>query len=912
MKVPGLFSRELFVILISSCLLFLIFAPPAHAQSFSYSNFSSTAGLQLNGNAAQSGSVLRLTPGSPDQNGSAFYMTQLPLKTGFTSTFTFQFSGEGGSGGHADGIAFMIQGVGTTAMGSLGGAIGYGDDDGNSDPALGIPHSVAIELDTYQNGWDPNNNHIAVMSCGAANNSQHHGAGGCASGADPTIGINSTFSTNLTDGAPHTVIVTYQPPCDGCQNLTVQLDGTQVLAVTFDLATLGLDANDDAYAGFTASTGGGYENQDILSWNFGVTVVQTFNTNTPTTANFSTAGGENQQTLDLSTATGGLTCKDAQGNTITCPTTTLVTTNNTLSATTTWPQYVNGTPWATSVCAARPANGGAGDLCSLFVNACFGGSVTQAQADDYFCPSATPDTNGTSTITLSDTWDPLNPKPTIAPGTTVSLIDFVPSTPGETWTASTGSENPNAVCTNVTTPFQCDISDTLTVVYGDQTTTRGSKPKKGWIVTVFKVPMLTTQWSILTGLPGNTACPTPTTNLNNNPASSSAWFNASCPVQYQVNEANPQNPTNNYVAAPPASITYGQYPATVPASHDATNTNGTLMNPWTVGPGSISTFLQSIGGSGGDGTYTFHWSAVDNVGISEKSVQLDPNTADTCVNPVPNGTPATFNGPCYNTNLFTTTINVDSTAPTISSAGFTPSGSPVGTFGVGEVAYPSYTCADNLSGLQNCGGIPVSCPLTVGPETLTSTTPLTTTKAGSFSFPVTAIDCAGNVSNPATIINYTVLPPADVAIYELETTDHPKHGTNFTYIAWAFDLNKQNAYSVNFSIQVLLPSGTLAPGGTIKGIVADCGLLTGCSAPPVTGSNCTVASSPSGANTLYTISCNVGTLQSVFTLRGTVAAVTIPIASTATGNQFGIVATVNSSGDPNLKNNTTTDTITVK
>jgi hypothetical protein len=631
-----------------------------------------------------------------------------------------------------------------------------------------------------------------------------------------------------------------------------------------------------------------------------LTVTQTFNTDKPTTANFSTAGGENEQTLDLSTATN-LTCNGQTGNQ--CPPITLLTTNTAVSASTAWPQYVNGTPWATSVCAARPANGGTGDLCSLFVNACFGGNVSQSQADDFYCPSATP---GDGTITLSDTWDPLTPKPTIASGTTVSLIDFVPSTPGETWTASTGSENPNAVCTNVATPFKCDLSDTLSLVYGDQTTTRGSKPKKGWIVTVFGVPMLTTQWSILTGLPGNPMCPTPTTPLNNYPPSSNDWFNASCQIQYVVTEAAPPPaPNNNFVAAPPASITYGQFPAIVPASTDVSKTNSG-GNPWTSSAVSLTTFLQSIGGSGGDGTYILHWSAVDSVGISEKNIQLQ-TTGTSCPNPVPNVAPSTFPVPCYNTNLFTTTINVDSTKPTIATAGFTPSGSPSGTFGVGEVAYPNYTCADNLSGLSNCGGIPVSCPLVVGPETLTSPTALDTSKAGPHTFNVTATDCAGNVSNTA-IVNYNVLPPAFVAIYEGESTDHPKHGTTFTYVAWVLDWSLQNAYDVSFTFQIPIPAGVVAAPG-ISATVADCAIGSGCSAPPVSGRSCNVA----GTGGTYTITCNVGTLASLWTGHGAVAAVSIPIVNSPTviGTQFGIAATVSSAGNPNPKT-TIHDTITVR
>jgi hypothetical protein len=47
-------------------------ATTASATTLLYTDFSSVAGLQLNGNAAQAGNVLRVTPATYGQSGSAF------------------------------------------------------------------------------------------------------------------------------------------------------------------------------------------------------------------------------------------------------------------------------------------------------------------------------------------------------------------------------------------------------------------------------------------------------------------------------------------------------------------------------------------------------------------------------------------------------------------------------------------------------------------------------------------------------------------------------------------------------------------------------------------------------------------------------------------------------------------------
>lgn len=51
----------------------------AQAATITYADFSSTAGLTLNGNAAQVGNVLRVTPANFNQAGSVFSTSAISL-----------------------------------------------------------------------------------------------------------------------------------------------------------------------------------------------------------------------------------------------------------------------------------------------------------------------------------------------------------------------------------------------------------------------------------------------------------------------------------------------------------------------------------------------------------------------------------------------------------------------------------------------------------------------------------------------------------------------------------------------------------------------------------------------------------------------------------------------------------------
>jgi hypothetical protein len=263
-------------------MLVLASATTAVAQSPTFSDFSSTANLTLNGNAAPANNgtanVLRLTAAT-SQVGSAWFNIQQPVAGGFTTVFKFQFTRPPETT-PADGIAFVIQNSSLSALGQGGGSIGYADGGspcGDTPPPCGgIPDSLAVEFDTYNNGLDtadPNDNHIAVQSCGIGQpNSPAHGENDLGFPIC-VIGGPVTPLTTMSNGAVHTVTIDYTPPsceseCSG--TLTVNLDGapTNVLTTSVTLENeMNLNSG-QAWVGFTSGTGTFFENHDILSWTF--------------------------------------------------------------------------------------------------------------------------------------------------------------------------------------------------------------------------------------------------------------------------------------------------------------------------------------------------------------------------------------------------------------------------------------------------------------------------------------------------------------------------------------------------------------------------------------------------------------------------------------------------------------------
>lgn len=247
-------------------------AAPLGAASFTFADFSNPAGLTLVGDAALSTNRLRLTPALENQVGAAWLSDRVNVQAGFTTSFQFQITDRGGyspdwesgvSNNGADGFTFTIQNAAPAAIGLYASGIGY----------YGIQNSLAIEFDTWNNKpsyCEPNGNHVAVQSLGTAANRPEHCADPGGAFANPTLGIASP-AADLSNGSVYDVIINYSP---GLLSIFLNDLSNPLLTVAVDLGQLlNLENGTGAYIGFTSSTGGAWENHDIVQWSYSGTDV---------------------------------------------------------------------------------------------------------------------------------------------------------------------------------------------------------------------------------------------------------------------------------------------------------------------------------------------------------------------------------------------------------------------------------------------------------------------------------------------------------------------------------------------------------------------------------------------------------------------------------------------------------------
>ncbi len=210
--------------------------------SINFTSFTNANDLQINGNASLASSTLRLTPDAATQRGSAYFKQAFALdqNTGFSTQFQFRSGGTQGTNG-ADGLAFIIQGSGLTALGGAGGALGYS----------GINNSVAVKFDTYKSPeyGDISNNNIGILQRGNMRSTK-----------EVNVGLD------LNSGAAVNAWVDYSA---AARRLDVYLSngtskpGSATLSETIDLTAI---VGNTAYMGFSGGTGGLRNSQAIEKW----------------------------------------------------------------------------------------------------------------------------------------------------------------------------------------------------------------------------------------------------------------------------------------------------------------------------------------------------------------------------------------------------------------------------------------------------------------------------------------------------------------------------------------------------------------------------------------------------------------------------------------------------------------------
>ncbi|XP_028126824.1 lectin beta-1 and beta-2 chains-like [Camellia sinensis] len=215
--------------------------------------------ITTNGDAYISSEGIHLAANKHDTNfeqkaGKATYVKPLHLwdkvsgkLTDFTTNFTFVIDSKGSSS-FADGLAFVLQhsGASTTA----GGAIGLPINPSTLEPTSQF---VAVEFDTYQNTWDPQNitpvTHIGININSIKSN------------------VTRVWYNNIIHGIQNEAVISYRSKSKKLSVVVTSSMNNVKQGLNF-LVDLRDYLPERVKFGFSASTGALFEKNVVKSWKF--------------------------------------------------------------------------------------------------------------------------------------------------------------------------------------------------------------------------------------------------------------------------------------------------------------------------------------------------------------------------------------------------------------------------------------------------------------------------------------------------------------------------------------------------------------------------------------------------------------------------------------------------------------------
>ena len=201
--------------------------------------------MQLGADATRDGSTgqITLTPAIGNRRGFAWSENQISLLSNFSLQFDVYLGTRDTSG--ADGIVFAFQddAAGNAAVGEFGGALGMG----------GVSPAVAVEFDTWNNGGtfnDISDDHTMIYNPQGYSQNSSDGQQ-----------YSSTYSLgNIEDGQWHSVQLDWDA---ATKTLSYSFDGNIVTSTNEDFINDVFGGDPNVYFGFTAATGGSYNEQKV-------------------------------------------------------------------------------------------------------------------------------------------------------------------------------------------------------------------------------------------------------------------------------------------------------------------------------------------------------------------------------------------------------------------------------------------------------------------------------------------------------------------------------------------------------------------------------------------------------------------------------------------------------------------------